>query len=364
MGDEMKKVLGLLLLLTSSAFALLDVDRQEIFFRNFLTNPGFEYGIQGAVATNATANIESVNYATGKRALRFLATAQNGYVNLRDTTINVDVSRLQYSFYYKSAADSTVKVELRNAGTDALVATSNLLPQSSTYFKKETVTFTATPGTTYYLRLVDTSVSSWVPFYMDDAYIGEEVSNAAANVPQLEVGMLQPFLSAACPSGWIAADGSAVSRTTYGSLFAAISTTYGVGDGSTTFTLPDFRGMFLRGSGTNGTYSTYAGGAIGAYSADENKSHTHNNTVGVGSLGTSSSGDHTHNAFYPPISGADGLGGDLFYSTGLITNSPTATSAAGDHTHTITGSPSISNAASGGTETKPASYSVLYCVKH
>jgi len=51
----------------------------------------------------------------------------------------------------------------------------------------------------------------------------------------------------AAPDGWRACSGQAVSRTTYAALFAAIGTEYGVGDGSTTFDLPDLRGEFLRG---------------------------------------------------------------------------------------------------------------------
>lgn len=49
------------------------------------------------------------------------------------------------------------------------------------------------------------------------------------------------------PSGYLACDGTTIDRTTYSNLFAAIGTAYGSGDGSTTFQLPDFRGMFLRG---------------------------------------------------------------------------------------------------------------------
>lgn len=50
------------------------------------------------------------------------------------------------------------------------------------------------------------------------------------------------FAGSSSPSGWLLCDGSAVSRTAYAELFAAISTTYGTGDGSTTFNLPDMRG--------------------------------------------------------------------------------------------------------------------------
>ncbi|MDR1071268.1 MAG: phage tail protein [Rickettsiales bacterium] len=53
------------------------------------------------------------------------------------------------------------------------------------------------------------------------------------------------------PYGYLLCDGSAVSRTAYARLFSVIGTTYGDGDGSTTFNLPDFQGMFLRGAGGN-----------------------------------------------------------------------------------------------------------------
>ena len=48
------------------------------------------------------------------------------------------------------------------------------------------------------------------------------------------------------PAGWLKADGAAISRTTYAALFAAIGTTYGIGNGTSTFNLPDLRGEFLR----------------------------------------------------------------------------------------------------------------------
>jgi microcystin-dependent protein len=60
-------------------------------------------------------------------------------------------------------------------------------------------------------------------------------------------GMVAFFAMNTAPSGWLDADGSAVSRTTYAALFAAIGTTFGSGDGSTTFNLPDMRGEFPRG---------------------------------------------------------------------------------------------------------------------
>ena len=60
-------------------------------------------------------------------------------------------------------------------------------------------------------------------------------------------GMLIPYAGASAPSGWLLCYGQAISRTTYADLFTAIGTVYGVGDGSTTFNLPDLRGRVVAG---------------------------------------------------------------------------------------------------------------------
>lgn len=60
-------------------------------------------------------------------------------------------------------------------------------------------------------------------------------------------GTVLPFAGSSAPTGWLLCDGSAVSRSSYPNLFAKIGTTYGAGDGTTTFNLPDTRGEFIRG---------------------------------------------------------------------------------------------------------------------
>jgi microcystin-dependent protein len=60
-------------------------------------------------------------------------------------------------------------------------------------------------------------------------------------------GTVGYFPANTAPTGWLKANGALVSRTTYAALFAVIGTTYGAGDGSTTFALPDLRGEFVRG---------------------------------------------------------------------------------------------------------------------
>ena len=75
-------------------------------------------------------------------------------------------------------------------------------------------------------------------------------ANNNANTRQLKselVGEIAFFARSTPPSGWLKANGAAVSRTTYAALFDAIGTTFGAGDGRTTFNLPDLRGEFLRG---------------------------------------------------------------------------------------------------------------------
>lgn len=70
-----------------------------------------------------------------------------------------------------------------------------------------------------------------------------KVSEASSAPP----GQIAFFAQSSAPSGWLKANGAAVSRTAYAALFAAIGTTHGAGDGSTTFNVPDLRGEFIRG---------------------------------------------------------------------------------------------------------------------
>jgi microcystin-dependent protein len=77
----------------------------------------------------------------------------------------------------------------------------------------------------------------------------------------------------AAPSGWLKANGAAVSRTTYAALFSAIGTTFGVGDGSTTFNLPDLRGEFVRG--WDDGRGVDAGRVFGSNQSHALQAHTH-----------------------------------------------------------------------------------------
>lgn len=86
---------------------------------------------------------------------------------------------------------------------------------------------------------------------------------------------------ATTPSGWLTCDGSAVSRTTYAALFAVIGTTYGAGDGSTTFNLPDFRDCFPVGASGTKAIASAGGAETVTLSSGNLPSHTHTVTIPV-----------------------------------------------------------------------------------
>ena len=81
------------------------------------------------------------------------------------------------------------------------------------------------------------------------------------------------FAASTAPTGYLKADGTAISRTTYADLFAVVGTTYGSGDGSTTFNLPDLRGEFLRG--WDDSRGVDSGRTFGSNQADAITNHTH-----------------------------------------------------------------------------------------
>ena len=90
-----------------------------------------------------------------------------------------------------------------------------------------------------------------------------------------DIGDIKAFAGSVLPSGWLLCDGSAVSRTTYSDLFAVIGDTYGIGDGSTTFNLPDLRGRFPIGSDTTYSIGETGGASTVTLTTDEMPSHSH-----------------------------------------------------------------------------------------
>lgn len=161
-------------------------------------------------------------------------------------------------------------------------------------------------------------------------------------------GVVQMFAGAMAPVGWLLADGSAVSRTTYARLFAILSTTYGVGDGSTTFNLPDMRGRVAVGAGTGPSLTARSRGNTGgeethALTTAELASHSHTQPT------------HTHSQ-KDRVGGT--VGGNVAYgSNGIIDNATTSTS-------TGTASPTTNTSGSGTAHNVMQPFSVLnYIIK-
>lgn len=222
-----------------------------------------------------------------------------------------------------------------------------------------------------------TQASDAVPkSYVDSAlagamWVGEIKAMAYPNIPSL-------------PSGVeiVPCDGRAISRTTYAILFSLIGTQFGIGDGSTTFNIPDYRGLFLRGwdGGSNRDPNRAYGsiqenGApihnhpISLTSSVENTNHTH-------TAGTLS---HNHALTLGMRFGADSLwaqdpkwdGGDINYGSATAVTSGaqgwtgTTSGVSANHTHTIsgnTGNPSNSIYKSI-TEVRPVNSTCYYLIR-
>jgi microcystin-dependent protein len=117
-------------------------------------------------------------------------------------------------------------------------------------------------------------------------YTGLAADITAAGLPSTVAGSEMTWATATVPTGWLEENGAAISRSTYSALFAVLGTTFGVGDGSSTFNLPDARGEFIRGwahgsandpdraARTNRGDGT-TGDVVGSKQLSENKAHTH-----------------------------------------------------------------------------------------
>lgn len=158
------------------------------------------------------------------------------------------------------------------------------------------------------------------------------VTYAASNI---KAGTVAHFAASTAPAGWIKANGAAVSRTTYAALFLAIGTTYGAGDGSTTFNVPDLRGEFVRG--LDDGRGVDSGRALGASQTDAMQGHFH------GVAGQSSAGP-------------TGTAGSVAFGTPAAsqTVAGAATAASTDGTN---GTPRTA------AETRPRNQALLACIK-
>jgi microcystin-dependent protein len=143
------------------------------------------------------------------------------------------------------------------------------------------------------------------------------------------------------PSGFLKANGAAISRTTYAGLFAGIGTVFGNGDGSTTFGIPDLRGEFPRG--WDDGRSVDSGRAFGSAQTDALQGHYHEVKNSAGQQGTRSAGGVVGG--FSNTGAAAPSGTDFFVARALITDG-------------TNGTPSTAS------ETRPRSVALLACIKY
>ena len=140
----------------------------------------------------------------------------------------------------------------------------------------------------------------------------------------MPTGAVLPYAGSSAPTGFLLCYGQAISRSTYADLFSAISTTYGTGDGSSTFNLPDLRGRVVAGQDDMGGSSAdrltdQTGGLNGDTLGDTGGSETH-------TLTTAQMPAHTHTVTAHENPGGTGdsngsEGGDSSYDRSSTTSS-------------------------------------------
>jgi len=147
-------------------------------------------------------------------------------------------------------------------------------------------------------------------------------AEAATNAVEMPAGMIVPYGGENIPEGWLLCDGREVSRSDYGNLYKAIGTVWGAGNNTTTFNLPDMRGVFLRGvSGDSGKDEDVdtrtplkeggnSGNSVGSYQGDAIR-----NITGTFPGGMGYSGSHPYSGAFYGIringqGGNSGAGGD------------------------------------------------------
>lgn len=156
----------------------------------------------------------------------------------------------------------------------------------------------------------------------NDDYLKSKANQAAPP------GVIQGFAGATAPDGWLLCNGAAVSRSTYADLFAQIGTTFGAGNGSTTFNVPDYRGRVIVGKSSDAEFSTIGqvGGEIKhQLTVGEMPAHNH-------SAWTDVQGYHNHRvANY----GTSGSGYGLRDASNATSSGTGYTSVDGGHGHNV-----------------------------
>ena len=176
------------------------------------------------------------------------------------------------------------------------------------------------------------------------------MANLQDIVNRSEVGAIKPWTKTTAPDGYLLCNGAAVSRSTYADLFAVISTTYGSGDGSTTFNVPQLQGKMPQGYDGN-TYNLAGTGGANTVTVavTNNQAATSTSTQSVSitgniattSLTTAQLASHSHNINPRLFDGQQGNAGRVSTPGGNPGNPQTIANAGSgtghNHSHTLSG---------------------------
>lgn len=213
-------------------------------------------------------------------------------------------------------------------------------------------------GDLYLKTLIEDNDSSGVYVKRDNQW--SELATVGVD-PGVPIGAVITWVSpitAPTPTVWAECDGSAVSRTgVYADLFAVLGTTYGIGDGATTFNLPDFRGKFMAGVSTGKTLGTQYGSNSVSLTADKLPRHSH-----AFSGSAVFNGDHDHGVTKYDLSGT------LRYQAGSNLQdrqgSTVRTGVAGGHSHIISGTVGEEGNPSASIDTVPVHMPVRFFIRY
>ena len=274
---------------------------------------------------------------TSNNLLKIRNAANNGWLTLGDLT---DANNLGLA----TKASPTFSGTITSGGDIIMSGTGSLQLPAGTTAQRPT-------GATGDIRFNSTTAGF-------EGYNGSAWGELANGVP---VGSVFNLATTTVPTGFLECNGAAVSRSTYATLFATISTTWGAGDGSSTFNLPDLRGQFVRG--WDNSAGVDSGRSFASSQSDQNKSHNHSIT----------DSGHFHYAF------RSGNQGERQHSSNLNTTNFAASgtgagnlneayniSASNDEanvgkTSSETTGITISN--DGGTEVRVKNYALMYVIK-
>lgn len=158
---------------------------------------------------------------------------------------------------------------------------------------------------------------------------------AAAGAP---IGTVREWAGtlATIPSGHLLCNGAAISRATYATLFAALGTKYGSGDGSTTFNLPSLGAKYVGGAANDGELGTSVGNNNITATMQTGGSHNHGGTVGGTALSTAQMPPHTHDYSALIATASHETGSGSSEARGQVTTQATTSTGSGaTHNHTI-----------------------------